>query len=153
MGGTMRRVFLLFLSMTLTFGAVSAQNRKGTIEITGDIKVGELVKKHVEFNERLRTVPGYRVQIAALSGPNSRNQAFELKSRFKESYPDVEVYIVFSEPNFRVKVGDFTSKLDAYVFMQRIKDTYPGTIVRENVYPVHLDWSEMIPETDEDADM
>lgn len=139
--------------MTLTFGAVSAQNRKGTIEITGDIKVGELVKKHVEFNERLRTVPGYRVQIAALSGPNSRNQAFELKSRFKESYPDVEVYIVFSEPNFRVKVGDFTSKLDAYVFMQRIKDTYPGTIVRENVYPVHLDWSEMIPETDEDADM
>ncbi|MBQ6956401.1 MAG: SPOR domain-containing protein [Bacteroidales bacterium] len=149
----MRRVFLLFLSMTLTFGAVSAQNRKGTIEITGDIKVGELVKKHVEFNERLRTVPGYRVQIAALSGPNSRNQAFELKSRFKESYPDVEVYIVFSEPNFRVKVGDFTSKLDAYVFMQRIKDTYPGTIVRENVYPVHLDWSEMIPETDEDADM
>lgn len=153
MGGTMRRVFLLFLSMTLTFSAVSAQNRKGTIEITGDIKVGELVKKHVEFNERLRTVPGYRVQIAALSGPNSRNQAFELKSRFKESYPDVEVYIVFSEPNFRVKVGDFTSKLDAYVFMQRIKDTYPGTIVRENVYPVHLDWSEMIPETDEDADM
>ena len=149
----MRRVFLLFLSMTLTFGAVSAQNRKGTIEITGDIKVGELVKKHVEFNERLRTVPGYRVQIAALSGPNSRNQAFELKSRFKESYPDVEVYIVFSEPYFRVKVGDFTSKLDAYVFMQRIKDTYPGTIVRENVYPVHLDWSEMIPETDEDADM
>lgn len=149
----MRRVFLLFLSMTLTFSAVSAQNRKGTIEITGDIKVGELVKKHVEFNERLRTVPGYRVQIAALSGPNSRNQAFELKSRFKESYPDVEVYIVFSEPNFRVKVGDFTSKLDAYVFMQRIKDTYPGTIVRENVYPVHLDWSEMIPETDEDADM
>ena len=139
--------------MTLTFSAVSAQNRKGTIEITGDIKVGELVKKHVEFNERLRTVPGYRVQIAALSGPNSRNQAFELKSRFKESYPDVEVYIVFSEPNFRVKVGDFTSKLDAYVFMQRIKDTYPGTIVRENVYPVHLDWSEMIPETDEDADM
>ena len=139
--------------MTLTFSAVSAQNRKGTIEITGDIKVGELVKKHVEFNERLRTVPGYRVQIAALSGPNSRNQAFELKSRFKESYPDVEVYIVFSEPKFRVKVGDFTSKLDAYVFMQRIKDTYPGTIVRENVYPVHLDWSEMIPETDEDADM
>lgn len=141
------------LSLTLCASYVSAQNRKGTIEITGDTKVGELVKKHVEFNERLRTVPGYRVQIAALSGPNSRNQAFELKARFKEMFPEVEVYIVFSEPNFRIKVGDFTSKLEAYVFMQKIKDTYPGTIVRENVYPVHLDWSDMVPETDADADM
>ena len=139
--------------MTLSAASLLAQSRKGTIEITGDVKVSELVKKHIEFNERLRTVPGYRVQIASLSGPNSRNQAFELKSKFKETYPDVEVYVVFSEPNFRIKVGDFTSKLDAYVFMQKIKDTYPGTIVRENVYPIHLDWSEIVPETDADADL
>lgn len=149
----MKKILLAALCLLLGIAHVSAQGRKGTIEITGDTKVSELVKKHIEFNERLRTVPGYRVQIAALSGPNSRNQAFELKGRFKESYPDVEVYIVFNEPNFRIKVGDFTSKLDAYVFMQKIKDTYPGTIVRENVYPVHLDWSEIVPETDADADM
>lgn len=149
----MRRLFLLALCMTISAASLLAQSRKGTIEITGDVKVSELVKKHVEFNERLRTVPGYRIQIASLSGPNSRNQAFELKSQFKESYPDVEVYVVFSEPNFRIKVGDFTSKLDAYVFMQKIKDTYPGTIVRENVYPIHLDWSEIVPETDADADL
>jgi hypothetical protein len=149
----MRRLFLLALCMTLSAASLLAQSRKETIEITGDVKVSELVKKHIEFNERLRTVPGYRIQIASLSGPNSRNQAFELKSQFKESYPDVEVYVVFSEPNFRIKVGDFTSKLDAYVFMQKIKDTYPGTIVRENVYPIHLDWSEIVPETDADADL
>lgn len=149
----MKKLILIALCLTLCVVSVSAQSRKGTIEITGDVKVSELVKKHIEFNERLRTVPGYRIQIAALSGPNSRNQAFELKARFKEIYPDVEVYIVFSEPNFRIKVGDFTSKLDAFVFMQKIKDTYPGTIVRENVYPVHLDWSEIVPETDADADL
>lgn len=148
-----KNVVLMALFMTLGVVSVFAQGRKGTIEITGDTKVSELVRKHIEFNERLRTVPGYRIQIAALSGPNSRNQAFDLKGRFKEIYPDVEVYIVFSEPNFRVKVGDFTSKLDAYVFMQKIKDVYPGTIVRENVYPVHFDWSEIVPETDADADM
>ncbi len=123
------------------------------MEITGDVKVSELVKKHIEFNERMQTVPGYRVQIAALSGPNSRNQAFDLKAKFKEEYPDVEVYIIFTEPNFRIKVGDFTSKLDAYVFMQRIKDRYPGTIVRENVYPIHLDWTNLVPETEADADL
>lgn len=141
---------LLFVAIvSLSF----AQTRKGRVEITGDVKVSELVKKHIEFNERMQTVPGYRVQIAALSGPNSRNQAFDLKAKFKEEYPDVEVYIIFTEPNFRIKVGDFTSKLDAYVFMQRIKDRYPGTIVRDNVYPIHLDWTNLVPETEADADL
>lgn len=146
-----RKLLSLAIALLLTAG-VQAQKRAGRIEITGDTKVGELVKKHIEFNECMQTVPGYRIQIAALSGPNSRNQAFDLKRRFKEEYADVEVYIIFTEPNFRIKVGDFTSKLDAFVFMQRIKDRYPGTIVKENVYPIHQDWSAAIPETDEDAD-
>jgi len=149
----MRRIFLLLLVALSIAPALNAQTRKGRIEITGDVQVGELVKKHIEFNERMRTVPGFRVQIAALSGANSRDQAFELKRRFKEEYPEVEVYIVFTEPNFRIKVGDFTSKLDAYVFMQRIKDRYPGNIVKDNVYPIHLDMSNIVPETDADADL
>lgn len=149
----MKKVILLTLCALLSAQVLFAQTRKGRVEITGDVQVSELVKKHIDFNERMRTVPGYRVQIAALSGPNSRNQAFELKAKFKEEYPEFEVYIVFTEPNFRVKVGDFTSKLDAFVLMQRIKDRYPGTIVKENVYPIHPDMSNIIPETDADADL
>ena len=149
----MKKVILLTLCALLSAQVLCAQTRKGRVEITGDVQVSELVKKHIEFNERMRTVPGYRVQIAALSGPNSRNQAFELKAKFKEEYPEFEVYIVFTEPNFRVKVGDFTNKLDAFVLMQRIKDRYPGTIVKENVYPIHPDMSNIIPETDADADL
>lgn len=149
----MRKGLLLIVAALLLVPALQAQTRKGKVEITGDVQVSELVKKHIEFNERVRTVPGYRVQIAALSGANSRDQAFELKRRFKEEYPEVEVYIVFTEPNFRIKVGDFTSKLEAFVFMQRIKDSFPGTIVKENVYPIHLDMSNIVPETDADADL
>lgn len=147
----MSKRIILALSALLAFGTLHAQRQKGKVEITGDVKVSELVKKHIEFNEKMQTVPGFRIQIASLSGPNSRNSAFDLKRRFKEEFPDVEVYIVFTEPNFRIKVGDFTSKLDAYVFMQRIKDRYPGTIVKENVYPIHLDWSNLVPETEDDA--
>ncbi len=146
------RKFIVAITLLLLWLVpnTKGQNRNGKVEITGDVKISELVTKHIEFNERMQTVPGYRVQIAALSGANSRNQAFDLKRRFKAEYPDIEVYIIFTEPNFRVKVGDFTSKLDAYVFMQRIKDTYPGTIVKENVYPIHPDLSNIIPESEDD---
>ncbi len=149
----MRKALLIFVAALTVAVALQAQTRRGKVEITGDVQVSELVKKHIEFNERMRTVPGYRVQIAALSGANSREQAFDLKRRFKEDYPEVEVYIIFTEPNFRIKVGDFTSKLDAFVFMRSIKDRYPGTIVKENVFPIHLDMSNIVPETDADAEM
>lgn len=149
----MRKALLLFVAALTVAVTLQAQTRRGKVEITGDVQVSELVKKHIEFNERMRTVPGYRVQIAALSGANSREQAFDLKRRFKEDYPEVEVYIIFTEPNFRIKVGDFTSKLDAFVFMRSIKDRYPGTIVKENVFPIHLDMSNIVPETDADAEM
>ncbi|MBQ6238443.1 MAG: SPOR domain-containing protein [Bacteroidales bacterium] len=149
----MRKALLLFVAALTVAATLQAQTRRGKVEITGDVQVSELVKKHIEFNERMRTVPGYRVQIAALSGANSREQAFDLKRRFKEDYPEVEVYIIFTEPNFRIKVGDFTSKLDAFVFMRSIKDRYPGTIVKENVFPIHLDMSNIVPETDADAEM
>jgi len=149
----MRKALLIFVAALTVAVTLQAQTRRGKVEITGDVQVSELVKKHIEFNERMRTVPGYRVQIAALSGANSREQAFDLKRRFKEDYPEVEVYIIFTEPNFRIKVGDFTSKLDAFVFMRSIKDRYPGTIVKENVFPIHLDMSNIVPETDADAEM
>lgn len=145
--------FILFSLCIVLVALSNAQTRKGSVTITGDVKVSELVKKHIEFNEHMPTVPGFRIQLHSFSGANSRNQAFDLKKRFKEEYPDVEVYIIFVEPDFRVKVGDFTSKLDAFVFLRRIKDRYPGTILPDRVYPIHRDWSDIIPETDSDSDI
>ena len=91
--------------------------------------------------------------ILTASSPEGARDFIVPSRKFKEEFPEVEVYIIFTEPNFRVKVGDFTSKLDAFVFMQRIKDRYPGTIVKENVYPIHPDLSNIVPETDADADL
>ena len=125
--------------------------RKGHSEIRGDVAVTQLVEKHVEFNERVKTVPGFRIQIAAFSGTNAKNKAFDLKEKFLATYPEVNAYVVFDDPNFRVKVGDFTTRLEAFAFLQRIKVAYPGNIMKDNVYPIRMNWDELVPETDEDA--
>lgn len=120
------------------------------MEIIGDNNVEQLVEKHIELNERVKTVPGYRIQISSLSGTNAKANAFALKERFKQTFSGVEVYISYDEPNFRIKVGDFKTRLEAYAFLQRIKDIYPGNIMRDDIYPIQLDWSEMIPESEDD---
>ena len=66
---------------------------------------------------------------------NSKNSAFDLRDRFNIDYPDVQVYIVFDEPNFKVKVGDFRSRLEAYAFLQQIKEFYKGYIIKDNIFP------------------
>lgn len=154
-GLIMKKTALLLLIFALGFSTLQAQNnlykkKRSSITIVGDTAVNQLVKKHIQINERVKTIPGYRIQIASLSGPNAKANAFALKDKFKTDFLGVEVYIVFEEPNFKIKVGDFKSRLEAYAFLQHIKAAYPGNIVREEIYPVQLDWSQMIPESEDD---
>lgn len=155
---TKRHIFLLILAVMSAMPCMQAQNRytyggnrsKGTIVVTGDVAVKQLVEKHIDLNERVRTIPGYRIQVASLSGTSSKNRAFDMKERLKISYPEVEAYVVYDEPNFKVKVGDFRTRLEAYLFLQKIRADYPGTIIRDNIYPMQINWDEMVPESEED---
>lgn len=140
-----------------TFNYCSAQgyrpggNRsRGHVQIVGDVSVSQLVQRHIELNERVRTIPGYRIQVASLSGTSSKNRAFDMKERIHNNYPGVEAYVVFDEPNFKVKVGDFRTRLEAYVFLQHIRAEFPGTIIRDNIYPTQINWDEMVPESEDD---
>ena len=99
----MRRV-IIFLLLAMMVSNIYAQKR-GTIQIVGDRKVSHLVDTHIEFNERVKTIPGFRIQIASVSGNNSKSKAFAIKEQFISEYPEIKAYLVFDEPNFKVKVG------------------------------------------------
>lgn len=152
----MKRYFWILVWMGAFMLAATAQyapggNRsRGHVDIKGDVSVSQLVQKHIELNERVRTIPGYRIQVASLSGTSSKNLAFDMKERIRTAFPGVEAYVVFDEPNFKVKVGDFRTRLEAYVFLQHIKADFPGTIIRDNIYPTQINWDDMVPETEED---
>ena len=57
----------------------------------------------------------------------------------------------FVANNTQMKTNEEFNDKFRTVFMQKIKDKYPGTIVKEYVYPVHLDMSDIVPETDDDV--
>ena len=96
----------------LAFGLL-ATAQTGRVTVVGDVSVNDMVSRHVELNNRVKTMPGFRVQIASFSGTNSKTSAFNLRDRFMIDYPMVQAYIVYDEPNFKVKVGDFRTRLEA----------------------------------------
>ncbi len=137
------------LPLLLLFGTSIAWGQTGHISYIGDVEAARMVERHVELNSRAKTIPGFRVQIASFSGVNSKTSAFNLRDRFQLDYPGVQAYIVFDEPNFKVKVGDFRTRLEAYAFLQQIKETYKGYIIKDNITPEPPQQEEYAPDDKE----
>lgn len=69
---------------------------------------------------------GFRVQIYA---GNNRNEAYAIQNKFRAQYSDIDSYINYDEPNYRVKVGDFTSRSEANNFMRVLRSQYSNVFV------------------------
>lgn len=98
---------------------------RGTIEVFQDERISRL-----DSLKRLNPgkPSGYRVQIFF----GDRNKALERKADFIETYPDIPAYISYLAPNFRLRVGDFRTRLEA----EKLKDElqYTGCyIVRDKI--------------------
>ncbi|HRS54065.1 MAG TPA: SPOR domain-containing protein, partial [Bacteroidales bacterium] len=63
------------------------------------------------------------------SGNNSKSRAYEVKHSFTLNYPDVDVYILFEAPYYKVRVGNFRTRLDAYSFFRKISAKYPDAFI------------------------
>ncbi len=147
---TTTKGIVLLSVLSLLSSAALAQT--GRVIVTGDVAVNEMVSRHVELNNRVKTMPGYRVQIASFSGINSKTSAFNLRERFMTDYPTVQAYIVYDEPNFKVKVGDFRTRLEAYAFLQEIKEVYKGYIIKDNIYAEPPTVEEYAPDDETSGD-
>lgn len=108
---------------------LNAQNSTGKLELVQDSRLDELLSKHLKVNEISNTIPGFRINIYFQSGNNSKTNAYQLKTSFNTKYPDVEAYVVYEEPNFKVKVGDFRNRMEARGFLQQIKIDFPDAFV------------------------
>ena len=142
----------LGLAAALIASGLEAQAQTGRVRVVGDVAVNQMVEKHIELNSRAKTIPGYRVQIASFSGTSSKSNAFGLRERFMADHPSVQAYIIYDEPNFKVKVGDFRSRLEAYAFLQEIKETYKGYIIKDNIYPEPPQQIEFAPDDENSGD-
>jgi len=118
---------LLFISGPAMKGFAQDRNKeKGHIQVIQDDRVDLLVSKHIQINQNRKGMEGYRIQIFFDSGNNSKTKAQSIYEGFKAKYPDVGAYLSFKSPNYKVRVGDFRSRLDAQRFLNDIILEYPN---------------------------
>ena len=98
-------------------------------EIIQDQRIDLLIQKHIQINQILKTIDGFRIQVFSDSGNNSKTKALAVYDEFMGKYPSTGVYLTFKSPNYKVRVGDFRTRLDAQRFLNEIQAEYPNAFI------------------------
>jgi len=116
----------------------SGSYRAGRVEINQDIRVDSLLSRHIMANAETDGINGYRIQIYRGSGRNAREDANETKAEFISEFPGIPSYLRFDPPNyFKVRVGDYRTKHNAYPDFKMVKQKFPNAYIVTDIitYP------------------
>jgi len=133
---------VLFLFSCLIICQISFAQTKGEVIVVKDPLIDSLIAKRLELHKVQPTTTnpgspvivssmGYRVQIYYGS---DRREVFSQQSQFKSTYPKLNTYITYKEPNYYLRVGDYRTRLEAQKFLNELRPSYPTLFIfREKI--------------------
>ncbi len=128
-GSSLSKMLLLAILLSTLTHLTQAQTR-GRVEVVKDPRVDTLIAKRSTLNKMGggavghfgTSSYGYRVQF--FSGA-SRKAAFEAQNKVQQGHPGIRTYIIYRDPNYKVKAGNFRSRMEAVKLMEELKGTFP----------------------------
>lgn len=155
----MKRIILPFaLALSLIVGVLQAQQNMepkknnlfeelsstdsvshATVRIHQDKRIEQLMTNRRHSGSSDQTVSGFRVQVFSSNVQRSaKTEAFRIEREIKDGFPDEAVYVNYSSPFWKVRVGDFRTQAEAQKLRSQLKETFPKLkseiyIVREQI--------------------
>lgn len=78
-------------------------------------------------NRSIRYAPGYRVQVYV---GNQRQEVESIKLLIYQKFPELSAYLSYSQPTYKLKVGDFMRRLDAEHYYSSIRQLIASAQLR-----------------------
>ena len=102
-----------------------------------DERIPALVKKHKALNQSKKGVPGFRVQLFFGS---HKQEALDTKGQFLKQFPDRQIYLLYEQPYFKLRVGDFLTRLEALKVLNDVLIIFPNAfVVKDDVMVPELE--------------
>jgi hypothetical protein len=79
-----------------------------------------------DINKVYSTMQGYRILVYA---GTSSDDAQRNKQSVYTYNSDLNVYTQYKQPSFRVKVGDFTNRVEAHYILNDLKQSFPNAMI------------------------
>lgn len=121
--------YLLLTAYCLLFSfQVSAQEYT---TVHQDESLKSLIEKYRVYQQKVDVAEGYRIQITYTT---DRDEAYKSKAQLYREFDAANSYIEYEQPNYKLRLGDFRTRLEATAFLQQVISLYPGAfIVKDRV--------------------
>ncbi|MHB1179482.1 MAG: SPOR domain-containing protein [Daejeonella sp.] len=125
-----------FLSFFFLQFAVAQE--KGKVVVIKDPQIDSLISRRLELSKSENSgssvsTSGFRVQIFSGLG---REDVYAEQTKFKSLYPGITSYVSYTQPNYRLRVGDFRTRLEAQKFVNEIQKHYSSVFIfAERIIP------------------
>ena len=127
---------------------------EGEVRLHNDASIDNLLKWHIHINEHKKSFTGYRIQIYSVNSYGCNiDDLKEKRNKFEETFQDIPSYLKYFDPDFKIRVGNYHSRLESIPALYRIRKLYPSS------YPVKTEISleelkripmqDIVEETDE----
>ena len=134
----MKRTLLLLI--VLVTGLVAFAQHHGSLNIEQDSRIESLIAKQRIIYRMDSSFSGYRVHVFMEIGNDALKHAEETKSQFEKAFPDIPIYLTYSEPYFRLRAGNFRNRVEAERCLRRIKPKFKEAFVTADmIYRPKLD--------------
>jgi hypothetical protein len=126
----------LILTITLAFviGLIHAQKASiqiGESTIKSDFDVNHLLDKDLEKSKKTDKIPGYRIQIIS---SNSKSEVIVLRDKVAKEFKNTKDYVIYDQPYYKLRMGDFKTRLEAIKFLEAISPSYPSAfLVKDDI--------------------
>ncbi|WP_047548224.1 SPOR domain-containing protein [Psychroserpens sp. Hel_I_66] len=112
---------LILILILVSGNQLFAQDGEVTIDQDSDIT------KLLEYKKDVKTVDLYKIQLDF----GSRSKAESLKQSFQNTFAEWPAEMVYETPNYKVWVGNFSTRLEADIALLKIKKKFSKAMVFE----------------------
>jgi len=108
-----------------------------TVKIHQDKRIEQLFanKRKQNTSQDQNTANGYRVQVFSSNVQRvAKIDAFKIERQIRETFPNQTVYVNYSSPFWKVRVGDFSTHAQAQSFRSKLIEAFPN--LRSEIYIV-----------------
>jgi hypothetical protein len=135
----MKNFLIILFCIISSYAIGQSPDSTNSVTINVDERIHEVITKPAAATSSKGTgfigkIKGYRIQIY---NGNDRNKANTAKQNFAKNHPGTRTYLTYSNPQFRVRVGDFTSRKEAQELYKKLSSSFNPCMIVPDVINVN----------------
>lgn len=103
------------------------------VELKYDARLLGLMEATAKINSYTDEESGYRIQITS---NKDKDAIFKEKTRIYQSFPKMDIYVIYDQPYYKLRIGDYKSRLEATKALMEVIEEYQYAFIVNDMIEV-----------------